>query len=376
MPPELSIDQEAMIVDIARLVSCESPSSDHGAVARSAEEVAAVITQRTGATAERIVIDGVTHLRVRWGRGPRRTLVLAHHDTVWPIGSLRSLPFHVRDGVITGPGCFDMKTGLVMAIHAVAALSRQNPRLLDGVTMLVTGDEEVGSPTSRALIEQEALGCSAALVLEAAAEHGALKTVRKGVSTYHLRVHGRAAHAGLDPENGVNATLELAHQILFCATLAAPAAGTTVTPTTASAGETGNTVPAEAVLYLDVRASTEVEQERVDDALRAARPHLPDARITIEGGPNRAPLTAQSSSALFARAEALAERLGLPPLTRASVGGGSDGNLTAGLGVPTLDGLGAVGGGAHAEDEHVEVAHLVPRTRLLAALIEDLGGTT
>ncbi len=358
-----------LLTDIERLVTCESPSADLAAVAKSASVVAAVGSAHLGAEPERIVLDGRTHLRWRLGEGPRRVLLLAHHDTVWPLGTLDRLPFGIREGVLRGPGCFDMKTGLAMAFHALAALG-----VPDGVTLLVTGDEELGSPSSRELIESEARGCVAALVLEASADGGALKTVRKGVSRYEVVVRGRAAHAGLEPELGVNAAVELAHQILAVAALGDPASGTTVTPTLLAAGTTTNTVPAQGRFAVDVRVREESEQARVDAALKALRPRLDAAAVEVTGGPNRPPLTADASAALYRRAGVLADRLGIGPLCSASVGGASDGNFTAGVGVSTLDGLGAVGGGAHAEGEHVLVAELPRRTALLAALVGDLLG--
>jgi glutamate carboxypeptidase len=351
-----------LLTDLRELVECESPSSDLAAVARSADVVARVGTVRLGVEPERVVLDGRTHLRWRLGDGPTRVLLLGHHDTVWPLGSLATRPFSVEGGVLRGPGCFDMKAGLVMAFHAAAALSDR-----DGVTILVTGDEELGSPSSRFLIEDEARGATAALVLEASADGGALKTERKGVSLYEVVVHGRAAHAGLEPELGVNATLELAHQALAVSGLADPSLGTTVTPTVSHAGTTTNTVPAAGSFAVDVRVRTAAEQDRVDLAMRALRPVLPGATLEILGGPNRPPLEMSASMPLFERARALA-----PDLTHASVGGASDGNFTAGVGTPTLDGLGAVGGGAHAEDEHVLVDELPRRTALLAALVADL----
>ncbi|MGC4943322.1 M20 family metallopeptidase [Kribbella sp. DT2] len=356
-----------MLADLETLVTCESPSSDLAAVARSADVVARLGAERLGSKPSYEVVDGRTHLRWKFGDGPSRVLVLGHHDTVWQLGSLDTHPFVVADGVIRGPGCFDMKTGLVMAFHALSALPS-----LDGVTLLVTGDEELGSPSSRALIEVEAAGCAAALVLEASADDGALKLERKGVSNYEIRIVGRAAHAGLEPELGVNASVEAAHQILAIAALGDPVLGTTVTPTALTSGTTRNTVPASGSFLVDVRARTVAEQLRVDAALHALRPVLPEATLEIVGGPNRPPLERKMSDALYRRAGALASSLGLPPLRETSVGGGSDGNFTAGVGTPTLDGLGAVGGGAHADDEHVVVAELVPRTTLLTALIADL----
>jgi glutamate carboxypeptidase len=368
---------ESMLADLETLVSCESPSEDLAAVARSADVVARLGAERLGSEPEYVVVDGCTHLRWRLGGGghtkpfgmPGRVLVLAHHDTVWPIGSLATHPFRNEDGVLRGPGCFDMKAGLVMALHAISALPSAN------VTLLVTGDEELGSPSSRALIEAEAAECSAALVLEASADGGALKLERKGVSVYEIRITGRAAHAGLEPELGVNASVEAAHQVLAVSNLGDPELGTTVTPSVLTSGTTRNTVPAAASFFVDARAWSVDEQLRVDKAMRALRPVLPGSSLEVIGGPNRPPLERKMSEELYARASRLAVELGLPPLRSVAVGGGSDGNFTAGIGTPTLDGLGAVGGGAHADHEHVVIDHLAPRTALLTALIADLQDT-
>jgi glutamate carboxypeptidase len=257
-----------------------------------------------------------------------------------------------------------MKAGLAMGFHAAAGLS--------GITLLVTGDEELGSPSSRELIEAEAQAASAALVLEASADGGALKTERKGVSLYDVQVTGRAAHAGLEPECGVNATVELAHQVMAIAALGDEERGTTVTPTVARAGTTTNTVPATGSVAVDVRVRTVAEQDRVDRAMRSLRPVLAGSRLEIRGGPNRPPLEAAASAALYERACAIAVRFGLAAPGSVAVGGASDGNFTAGVGTPTLDGLGAVGGGAHADDEHVLVDLLAPRTAFLRRLLEEL----
>jgi glutamate carboxypeptidase len=355
-------DVEPLLADLRTLVECESPSSDPEALARSADLVARLGTAHLGVEPERLGI----HLRWRLG-GATRVLLLAHHDTVWPVGTLETHPFDISDGVLRGPGSFDMKTGLAMALHVLGSLDDRT-----GVTLLVTGDEELGSPSSQTLIEDESRGAAAALVLEASADGGALKLERKGTSIYRVLVKGRAAHAGLEPEKGVNASVELAHQVLAVAALGDPALGTTVTPTDAVSGTTRNTVPAEASFAVDVRARTAAEQQRVDTALRALVQVLPGAVLEIEGGINRPPLEAALSADLFARASRITAAAGLPALTGVAVGGASDGNFAAGVGTPTLDGLGAVGGGAHADDEHVLVDRIADRTALLRALVVDL----
>ncbi|QKG27049.1 M20 family metallopeptidase [Actinomadura verrucosospora] len=353
----------AMLADLEELVTCESFSADRPALARSARTVAAQGARLLGAEPETIVVDGVPHLR--WTFGAPRVLLLGHHDTVWPPGSLADRPWTVRDGVATGPGVFDMKAGLVQMFHALASLPS-----LDGVCVLVTGDEEVGSATSRALVEEAARGCAAAFVLEASGDGGALKTARKGVSNYEIVVHGRAAHAGLEPEKGVNSAVEIAHQILAVEAIAARAGdGTTLTPTLLAAGTAGNTVPARASLAVDVRVPTQAAQQEVDDLLHGLEPRVPGARLELRGGPNRPPLESAASAELFALAGRLAAARGLGPLRGVAVGGASDGNYTAGAGCPTLDGLGAVGGGAHADDEHVAVAEMPRRALLLADLV-------
>ena len=373
MEPLIPVDVFAgrlpdMLADLEELVTSESPSADPAAVAAVAARVARQGTRDLGTAPEVLVREGCTHLRWRLGSGPRRVLVLCHQDTVWPLGTLASIPWSVTDGVVRGPGCFDMKAGIVLAFAALGRL-RSAGADLDGVTVLVTGDEEIGSPTSADLIRDEATGCAAVLVLEASADGGALKTARKGASLYELLVTGRAAHAGLEPEKGVNATVELAAQVLAIAALADPERGTTVTPTALASGTTGNTVPAAGRLAVDVRALTDAEQRRVDDGMRALTAHLPGAVLELRGGINRPPLEQASSAGLFALAGEVAGLLGLPAPDGVTVGGASDGNFTAGIGVPTLDGLGAVGGGAHAAGEHALVAELPGRAALVAGLV-------
>jgi glutamate carboxypeptidase len=251
---------------------------------------------------------------------------------------------------------------LVQAFHALAALPS-----LEGVCMLVTGDEEVGSPSSRALIEEAARKCAATFVLEASGEGGALKTARKSTSNYEITVYGKAAHAGLEPEKGANAGIELAHQILALSALGQGT--TTVTPTVLSAGVTANTVPALATVRVDVRTTSVAEQWRVDGLIQALTPRIPGTRLKVNGGPNRPPLEESSAADLFELASRIAKDLDMEPLRAIAVGGGSDGNFSAGVGCPTLDGLGALGGGAHAPQEHVVVAEMPIRTKLLTELV-------
>ncbi|MFF9349452.1 M20 family metallopeptidase [Streptomyces sp. NPDC014734] len=364
-PQALETGLPDLLADIGDLVRTESPSADVAAVADCARVVAALGTRLTGTPPEWLDGSGRPALRWRFGSGDR-VLLLGHFDTVWPVGSLARHPFEVVDGRLTGPGCFDMKAGVAQMFHALSVLDD-----LDGVSVLLTGDEEIGAPTSRTLIETEARRTRAVLVLEAS-EAGALKTARKGVSSYELGIAGRAAHAGLEPHRGVNTTTELAHQILALSALADPATGTTVTPTVAASGTTRNTVPDAARLLVDVRVGTAAEQDRVDRAVRALAPVLAGASLTLSGGPDRPPLQPDASAELFERARAHYADLGLGPLDGVAVGGASDGNITAGAGAPTLDGLGAVGGGAHADDEHVLVAELPRRTALVAALTASL----
>ncbi|MFC9007743.1 M20 family metallopeptidase [Streptomyces microflavus] len=381
-----------MLADLAALVRCESYSADHAALARSAEAVGALGARLLGTAPESIVIDGVTHLR--WVFGTPRVLLVGHHDTVWPTGSLEARPWSVTAGIARGPGVLDMKAGLVQMFHALASL-----RTLDGVCVLVNGDEEIGSPTSRELIEEAARGSAAAFVLEASGDRdGAVKTARKGSSRYEVTVHGRAAHAGLDPEKGVNAAVEAAHQVLAIAGIGAAVAGgagstgvpggtgatgvagdsaatgggagtSTVTPTLLSAGSTPNTVPARARIAVDVRVPTSAAQDHIDALLRGLTPHTPGARLEIQDIGGRPPMEPGASAELFALASRIARELGQGPLRGIAVGGVSDGNCTAAVGCPTLDGLGAVGAGDHADDEYVEVASMIPRSRLLAELV-------
>lgn len=361
-----------MLADMEGLVNVESPSADLTAVRRGAEAVNDLLLERLGTRARVVEIDGVTHLD--WGTATDpQVVIICHQDTVWPVGTLERIPFAVAGGVVTGPGCLDMLGGVVMAVHAIALCAEI--RDVTGVRLLVTGDEELGSVSSRDFILDSCVCARAALVPECAfGTDGAPKLGRKGVSTYTLCVQGRAAHAGLEPERGVNAGVELAHLVLELGNLADPSAGTTVTPTTLSAGSSRNTVPAQAQVDVDVRARTLVEQQRVDEEVRRLEVRNPDAILTINGGINRPPMEPAQTQALFARYREIADRLGVPVPDGVSVGGASDGNFTAAAGVPTLDGIGAVGEGAHAEHEYLLVDLLAPRTAVLAALVAELTG--
>lgn len=381
-----------MLADIERVISIETPSDDTDAVARGAADFAALIEERLGVAPESLVVDGTTHLRLRFGSGPTRVVLVNHQDTVWPHGTLERLPFSTADGVLRGPGSFDMLTGAIMSVWATrmllqaagvavpptdgaagdagAAQGLPAAEVLAGLSILVTGDEEIGSVTSSDLIRAEAREARAVFVMEASAD-GALKLSRKGTSMYTVLVRGKAAHAGLEPEKGIHAGLELAHQMQVVAELADAEAQTTVTPTKFSGGTTTNTVPALGQFDIDVRALTAEEQQRVDDAIRGLSPRIEGTRIEVRGGINRPPFEKEMSAALFERAVALAADLGIEQPRGVPVGGASDGNFTAGDGIPTLDGLGAVGDGAHAEHEHAIIEHIPPRTALLAALIAD-----
>jgi len=361
--PVNAFDLEAMLIDIEQLVNVESPSRDVAAVTASAAAVADVITRRVRSAPA--LIDSPAGPHVHWRtEGAPRVLLVGHHDTVFPLGALASRPFTVADGRATGPGVFDMKGGIVVGVHALASLADAS-----GVELLITADEEVGSGASRALIEERARACGAVLVLEPSANGGALKIGRKGVGTFHVVITGRGAHAGLEPENGVNALIEAAHQVLDITALAAPDVGTTVTPTVASAGTADNVVPAGATLRIDVRVTSMGEARRIEAAMAALNPHDSSASIVVSGSINRPPMAEDASAELFEVARKTSADAGLAAVFGVSVGGGSDGNFTAAIGVPTLDGLGVVGGGAHADHEWLDVASLPARAALLAALI-------
>ncbi len=350
--------------DLQSLVEVESPSLEPAAVDASAAALAALIERRLSSAADLARSTSGPHVHWR-GAGDPKVLLVGHHDTVFPLGTLARRPFTVDGDRVSGPGVFDMKGGIVQAVHAIAALDDRS-----GIELLITSDEEVGSVASRALIEERARACGAVLVLEPSADGGALKTGRKGTGTFVLTVGGRAAHAGLEPERGVNALVEAAHLVLRIADLGDPTRGTTVTPTIASAGTADNVVPAEATIRVDARVESDEETSRVETAMRELTTTVPGATIRVSGGIGRPPMPVSASAELFALAQQAAAAAGLPRLDGIAVGGGSDGNFTAAIGIPTLDGLGAVGGGAHADTEHLLLSTVPDRIALLRAVIE------
>ncbi|SCG58921.1 M20/M25/M40 family metallo-hydrolase [Micromonospora halophytica] len=354
-----------MVDRLRQLVHQESPP---GAVRRlhaCADLLESWISPVLGRPAVRVVRDGLPHLL--WPAEDQRVLLLGHYDTVWPEGTVRDWPFALADGVATGPGVCDMKSGIVQLVTALSLLP-DTAR----VGVLLTCDEESGSPTSRPLIEQQAQRSRAVLVGEPATETGAVKVARKGGSVYRITVRGRAAHAGVEPHRGVNAAVELAHQVLAVRSFAAE--GTSVTPTVLSAGSISNQVPESATFCVDVRAWTREELDRVDRLIHALTPRLAEATLVVGGGINRYPMPEAVATPLLEIARRAGRELGLPPLESAHAPGASDANFTASLGVATLDGLGGVGGGSHARSEWVDVTRMPERAALLAATVAGVLG--
>ncbi|MBN9612580.1 MAG: M20 family metallopeptidase, partial [Actinobacteria bacterium] len=351
------------------LVEAESPTRHASGIAechRLLDSWAAPLFGRPGEIRR---VDGVEHLY--WpARSEGGVLLLGHTDTVWPLRTIERIPYAVCEGRATGPGTFDMKAGLVAMIGALEALA-SNDEPLDDVSLLVTSDEEIGSLTSRQLIEEAALRSGTVLIAEPSLA-GAVKVARRGAGIYRLEAIGRAAHAGLEPELGANALIEISHQVLRLVEAADPELGTTVTPTVSSSGTTVNTVPDRAEVHLDVRAWSLEELERIDHCLRTLTPVVPGVSLELSGGINRPPLQRDRAQGLYEQARSVAEALGQAPLECAEVGGGSDGNFTAAIGIPTLDGLGPLGDGAHAPHEWVDLTSIVERSQLIAGLIERL----
>jgi glutamate carboxypeptidase len=362
-----------MLASLRRLVLAESPSLEKAVADRCCSLLATEWSKR-GARIERLAQKHRgDHLRITWwpekSRPVGQLLVLGHYDTVYSSGTLRKMPFRITAGKAYGPGTFDMKGGLVQALFAFHALKLSGAPLHKRLLFLWTSDEEIGSESAQRFIETEARRSDAVFVLEPSlGPKGLLKTARKGVGEAEIIVHGRASHAGLAPEEGVNAVHELARQISRIEHWNDLRRGVTVNADIIEGGTRTNVIPERARAVLDLRALRTSDIRLIENRLHALRPILRGARLEVRGGFTRAPLERKSSTALFARARLLAGQMGLT-LGECTAGGGSDGNLTAALGIPTLDGLGAVGDGAHSAHEHILVNTMPVRAALLAALL-------
>ena len=362
-----------MVEVLRRFVEIESPSLEKQATDRCCTAIAAEWA-KYGVRVERIPQKHRgDHLRMTWWSGggrPRGQLfVLGHYDTVYATGTLEKTPFRVRSGKAYGPGTFDMKAGIVQALFALQALQRLQISLHKRIVFLWTSDEEIGSGSSRRLIESEARRSDAVFVLEPSlGPRGLLKTSRKGVGEAEIIVHGRASHAGLAPEEGVNAVHELAAQINRIERWNDLPRGISVNADVVEGGTRANVVAERARAVIDLRALRAADMRAIERKLRALKPVHRGARLEVRGGFNRAPLERKASAALFRLAQLLADEMDLE-LGETMAGGGSDGNLTAALGIPTLDGLGAVGDGAHSSREYVVVRAMPERAALLAGLL-------
>lgn len=368
--------RDAMLDDLRALVECETPSDDLAAL-RAGHDLciqlaSALLGPPTTLTTTPGGAAGDVSVLEYDGAGTSPVVVLTHYDTVWPLGTLVSIPFSVTHDVITGPGVFDMKAGLIQALHAVAAVDRLGlPR--PALRWVLNGDEEIGSPVSRGIIEQACEDAAAVLVFEASAG-GALKTARKGVGLFDVTVTGIEAHAGLDPTAGASAITAATEVVASLVAAQDSAAGTTINVGTICGGTRPNVTAGACRLGIDVRIASQQEAARVDEVLAVLAPRDARVGVHVDGGWNRPAMERSTSiGALFQRCRALAARLGLE-LEETAVGGASDGNFAAALGRPVLDGLGAVGAGAHARDEHATVSGMVERTVLAAALLTDLSG--
>ena len=366
-------EQPWLLDTIRALATIESPTHRKDAVDACGRELERRL-QAIGARVTRIPQQTVgDHLRAQFGTGTSQILMLGHFDTVWDIGQIRTMPVKEIDGRLYGPGVFDMKAGIALGMLAARALATYAPHPTPcALTMLWTTDEETGSDTSRALLEEEARRSKAVLVLEPSLPGGALKTGRKGCGDFELVIRGVSAHAGIDPSKGASAIRELARQILKIEQLQDPTRGVSLNVGVVRGGTRANVVADEARALIDVRVPSMVDAERVRAALAALRPEIPGTSLELRGGIDRPPLERTDGVLrLYHTAREVAAELGRE-LEEGTTGGGSDGNFTAALGVPTLDGLGAVGDGAHALHEHVVIGDLPWRAALLAGLVKRL----
>ena len=355
---------------LEQMVNMESPSLDKLLVDGCARFIGSQFKAIGGQVDYIPAVRFGDHLRVRFeSPSSESVLILGHIDTVFPSGEALKRPFRIDNGRATGPGVFDMKAGIVLAWWALSDLLEKGA-LRRSVTVLLTSDEEIGSHSSRELIEAEAGRARAVFVLEPSLPGGVLKTARKGVGRFTVKAIGRAAHAGVDPEKGINAIEEIARQVIQLHRMTNLQAGTTVNVGVIQGGSRSNVVPAEAAVDVDVRISSLEEAERVTRDIRALKPHLSQATLEVRGGINRPPMERSTETArLFEFARSIAAEIGID-LQEGSTGGASDGNFTAALGVPTLDGLGAIGDFAHGPDEFVEIQSLPQRAALIAGLVQ------
>jgi glutamate carboxypeptidase len=367
--------RDQIVSTVRDLVEIESPSDNKAALDALSDVVAAKFAALGATVKIHPARNAGNHLQADFlGKSSAKpVLLLGHYDTVYPLGTIASMPCRIVDNKLTGPGVLDMKSGIAFMLHAIAALQDWYGQLPRPVTVLLVSDEEVGSDSSRAITEALACESSAVLVLEPSyGLEGAVKTARKGVGDYQIKVTGKAAHAGLDFQKGVNAIVELARQIEKISHFTDLKKGITVSAGLISGGTRVNVVPAEAVAAIDVRVARMKDAAVIEKKMRGLRPFNRKCKVEITGGVNRPPLERTAAvAALYAQAVAIARNLGWK-LREAAVGGGSDGNFTAGLGIPTLDGLGGVGDGAHATHEHILISELPRRAALLAGLIENL----
>jgi len=364
------LQQHASLIlsDIKRLVQAESPSLNKVAVDRCGDVLQSIMAERLDVQAQVCPQEKLgNHLLFSVGNGPQVTSILGHFDTVWECGELEMVE---KDGRLYGPGVLDMKGGLVQAIWAVRALVQTGALSPHRIQFICPSDEELGSPSSRKWIEQCAADSGRVLVAEpAVARTHEAKIARKGSGRFEVKITGRSAHAGNNPEDGISAIEEMAHQILALHSLNAPQAGTTVNVGLASGGGKINVVADHAVLGVDLRVTNMAEAARVEAAIKDCQPHLAGAQVVVTGGMSRPPMEQTPQNlALFLQAQHAAERLGIT-LKGKAVGGGSDGNFTSALGIPTLDGLGATGSGIHARDEHIIIDDIPLRAALLAEII-------
>jgi glutamate carboxypeptidase len=354
---------------IESLVRHESPSTDKAAVDRCGAAAARLLVD-LGSVVTRVGQERAgDHIRAEFGAGPEQFLVLGHLDTVWPVGQLERMPLRVDKGRLYGPGVYDMKAGIGLVMLAMRALGRLGLAPPRRIVVLLTSDEETGSAAGRPVVEAEADRSAAVLVVEPPLPGGGLKTSRKGVGMFRIEARGVAAHAGIDPARGASAIREIAHQILHLDDLQDPAAGLTLNAGVVAGGTRANVVAEHAHVEVDVRVSTMADARRISEGMAQLRPHVPGVSIAVTGGINRPPMERTTAvSVLYARARALAADMGRD-VEEGGTGGASDGNFTAARGVPTLDGLGAIGDGAHALDEHIVVDALAWRAALLAGLM-------